>query len=50
MFGPETFIVRIADDAMAPRLCAGDYMLSVRRPWIVSRWTHIFAPFGETRR
>ena len=26
MFGPETFIVRIADDAMAPRACAGDYI------------------------
>ena len=26
MFGPETFIVRIADDAMAPRVCAGDYI------------------------
>ena len=26
MFGPETFIVRIADDAMAPRVRAGDYI------------------------
>jgi len=26
MFGPETFIVRIADDALAPRVCAGDYV------------------------
>ena len=26
MFGPETFIVRIADDAMAPRVRAGDYV------------------------
>ncbi|MDE2904962.1 MAG: S24 family peptidase [Acidobacteriota bacterium] len=26
MFGPETFIVRVADDAMAPRVCAGDYI------------------------
>jgi len=26
MFGPETFIVRINDDAMAPRVCAGDYV------------------------
>ena len=25
MFGPETFIVRIADDAMAPRVRAGAY-------------------------
>ena len=26
MFGPETFIVRIAEDAMAPRVRAGDYV------------------------
>ena len=26
MFGPETFIVQIADSAMAPRVCAGDYV------------------------
>ena len=26
MFGRETFIVRIADDAMAPRVRAGDYV------------------------
>ena len=26
MFGPETFIVRVTDDAMAPRVCAGDYV------------------------
>ena len=26
MFGRETFIVRIADDAMAPRVRAGDYI------------------------
>ena len=27
MFGPETFIVRIADDAMTPRVRAGDSAL-----------------------
>ena len=32
MFGPETFIVQIADDAMAPRVCAGDYIWI--DPWI----------------
>ena len=26
MFGPETFIVRIAEDAMAPRVRTGDYV------------------------
>ena len=26
MFGPETFIVRVTDDAMAPRVCTGDYI------------------------
>ena len=26
MFGPETFIVRIAEDAMAPRVRVGDYV------------------------
>ena len=26
MFGRETFIVRVAEDAMAPRVCAGDYV------------------------
>ena len=26
MFSRDTFIVRIADDAMAPRVCAGDYV------------------------
>ena len=26
MFGRETFIVRVADDAMAPRVRAGDYI------------------------
>ena len=26
MFGPETFIVRVAEDAMAPRVRAGDYI------------------------
>ena len=26
MFGRDTFIVRIADDAMAPRVCASDYV------------------------
>ena len=26
MFGPETFIVRVAEDAMAPRVRAGDYV------------------------
>ena len=31
MFGPETFIVRIADDAMAPRVRAGDYIVFARK-------------------
>ena len=26
MFGRETFIVRVAEDAMAPRVRAGDYI------------------------
>ena len=26
MFGRETFIVRVAEDAMAPRVRAGDYV------------------------
>ena len=39
MFGRETFIVRIAEDAMAPRVRAGDYV-----------WVDPDEPAGDGRR
>ena len=51
MFGPETFIVRIADDAMAPRVRAGDYVwIDPDEPAVDGRFVAVRDPGrgGET--
>ena len=47
MFGPETFIVQIADSAMAPRVCAGDYVwIDPDEPARHGRLVAVTAPWG----
>ena len=47
MFGARTFIVRIADDAMAPRVCAGDYVwVDPDEPPVHDSLVAVSAPWG----
>ena len=51
MFGPETFIVRVAEDAMAPRVRAGDYIwIDPDEPAVDGRFVAVRDPGrgGET--
>ena len=50
MFGRETFIVRVAEDAMAPRVRAGDYVWIDPEPAADGRFVAVRDPArgGET--
>ena len=51
MFGPETFIMRVAEDAMAPRVRAGDYIwVDPDEPAVDGRFVAVRDPArgGET--